>query len=63
MYLENEEDYVGYIIEVFERLIKAGLQLDIDKCEFYTKRTKYLGLIITPGGIEMDPEKVAAVVS
>ena len=25
VYLENEEDYVGYVIEVLERLIKVGL--------------------------------------
>jgi hypothetical protein len=37
------------------------LQIDIGKCEFHTKRTKYLSLIITPGGIEMDPDKVTAI--
>jgi len=39
------------------------LQADIDKCDFHTTRTKYLGLIITPGGIAMDPDKVEAVLS
>ena len=44
-----------------KRLINAGLQIDIEKCEFHTERTKYLGLIITPGSIEIDPEKVSAI--
>ena len=40
---------------------KAGLQLDIDKCEFFVKEVKYLGLIITSEGIKMDQEKLSAV--
>ena len=41
----------------------AGLQIDIDKCEFETSRVKYLGLIVRPGSIEMDPEKITAITS
>jgi hypothetical protein len=63
IYSANEKEHVQQVREVLRRLIDAGLQIDIDKCEFHTKKTKYLGLIITPGGIEMDPEKVAAITS
>ena len=41
----------------------AGLQLDIAKSEFYTKKTKYLGLIISTDGLSMDPEKVKSIES
>ena len=34
-----------------------------EKYKFHTQRTKYLGLIITPGGIEMDPKKIETVVN
>lgn len=61
IYSENVTDHRQHVREVVQRLIDAGLQIDIDKCEFETKRTKYLGLIITPGGIEMDPEKVSTI--
>lgn len=61
IYSGTEEEHTAHVREVLERMIDAGLQIDINKCEFYTKKTKYLGLIITPGGIEMDPEKVTAV--
>lgn len=37
--------------------------LDIGKCKSYTTRVKYLGLIITTKNIEMDPEKVVAMVA
>ena len=46
-----------------KRLDDAGLQVDIDKCEFETTRVKYLGLIVKPGSIEMDPEKITAITS
>jgi hypothetical protein len=47
---------------VFQRLQNAGLQLDIDKCEFETKSTKYLGFIVeAEKGVRMDPEKVKAI--
>ncbi|KAF7574116.1 hypothetical protein PtrM4_057390 [Pyrenophora tritici-repentis] len=40
----------------------AGLQIDIDKCEFETKRVKYLGYIVEAEvGIQVDPEKVVAI--
>jgi hypothetical protein len=43
-------------------LKNAGLQLDIDKCEFEAKSTKYLGFIVEAGkGVQMDPDKVKAI--
>lgn len=49
---------------VLQKLQEAGLQLDIDKCEFECQSVKYLGFIIEVGkGIRMDPEKVAAIQS
>jgi hypothetical protein len=45
-----------------QRLLNNGLTLDISKCEFKTKATKYLGFIVEAGtGIQMDPEKVKAI--
>ena len=44
------------------RLRKAGLQADIKKCEFSVTRTKYLGFVISTDGVEVDPEKVEAIV-
>jgi hypothetical protein len=58
----SKEDHWKHVREVLTRLRDAGLQLDIDKCEFAVKSTKYLGFVITAGeGISMDPEKVKAI--
>lgn len=54
IYSSNAKEHSQHVREVLQRLSKAGLQIDLAKCEFGVTRTKYLGLIITPGGIEMD---------
>jgi predicted aspartyl protease len=56
------EDHRNKVKLVMQRLNQAGLQLDINKCEFEQKQVKYLGYIIdTEIGVSVDPEKVAAI--
>jgi hypothetical protein len=50
-----------HVRKVLLRLREASLQADIKKSEFHIKRTKYLGLIITIGGIEVDLEKITTI--
>ena len=51
-----------HVRKVLQRLREAGLQIDIDKCEFEVKSTKYLGFIVeAEKGVRMDPEKVKAI--
>lgn len=58
--LKEHQDHVW---KVMAKLQDAGLQVDIEKCEFEVHRTKYLGFIIEAGqGIKMDPVKVEAIV-
>jgi hypothetical protein len=45
-----------------KKLEEAGLQLDINKCEFKQKHVKYLGYIVdSEQGICVDPEKVKSI--
>jgi hypothetical protein len=56
------QDHRNKVKQVLDVLQKAGLYLDIQKCEFEVQKTKYLGFIIEAGkGISMDPEKVQAI--
>ena len=50
-----------HVQQIFKKLQKAGLQFDIDKCEFFVKEIKYLNLTITPENIKMDQKKFSAV--
>lgn len=61
IYSTNEAEHELHVRSVLARLRAAGLQASLHKCEFHVTRTKYLGFIITTEGIEVDPEKVAAV--
>jgi hypothetical protein len=59
----TKEDHEAHVKKVLTKLQQAGLQLDIDKCEFGVTKTKYLGFIIEANkGIQMDPAKVEAIV-
>ena len=56
------KEHRQHVCKVLEKLRQAGLQIDIDKCEFDAKSTKYLGFIIeAERGIRMDPDKVKAI--
>jgi len=61
IYSDNELEHTEHVRKVIKRLQEAGLQIDIKKCEFDVKRTKYLGFIVSTDGIEVDPEKVAVI--
>ena len=58
---DSEALHHKQVNEVLKRLKKAGLTVDINKSEFDTRRTKFLGFIIEPGSCSMDPEKVKAI--
>jgi menaquinone-dependent protoporphyrinogen IX oxidase len=62
IYSKDHKQYRKHVRTVLQRLRDAGLQCDIDKCEFEVESTKYLGYIIEAGkGVQMDPEKVKAI--
>ena len=55
------EEHREYVWRVLEALSRAGLHLKPEKCYFYKTEVKYLGLIISADSIQMDPEKVMAI--
>lgn len=61
VYSKTRKEHRSHVREVVTRLMNAGLTIDIRKCEFNVTRTKYLGLIISTDGIQMDPDKVSAI--
>lgn len=61
IYSDNVRDYERYINNIFNKLIKAGLSVNINKYEFYIIYTKYLSLIIILSGIEIDLEKIIVI--
>ena len=46
---------------VFDRLIANNLRINPDKCASVKERIKYLGHIVSAGGIHKDPDKISAI--
>lgn len=61
IYSDSLEEHQVHVEKVLEALKANGILLKPEKCEFHTQSTTYLGLIIEPNGIRMDPKKVETV--
>ena len=61
LYSNSLKEHKDHVRKVLMALQKAGLQLDISKCEFHVTETIYLGLIISKDGIRMDPKKIETI--
>ncbi|SYW86857.1 uncharacterized protein UHO2_05482 [Ustilago hordei] len=61
IFSDTEEAHVKHVTEVLACLRSNRLFAKLSKCEFHTKTVEFLGYIIKPTGIEMDPEKVRTV--
>lgn len=61
VYSQNEEEHVRHVKKVLTALQEHHLLLKPEKCHFHTKRLTFLGYVVTPEGLSMDPEKVKSV--
>ena len=46
---------------VIARMLSNGLKIKPKKCKFFMKSMRYLGRIISPEGVQTDPEKISTV--
>ena len=58
---ETVEDHLDRIREVFDCLREAGFEMRAKKCDFMRTETKYLGRVVSAGGIRPDPQAVEKV--
>ena len=61
IFSRSQEEHQEHVRRVLSRLLNAGLQIDIKKCEFHVKSVKFLGLVLSTEGIRMDPSKLEAI--
>ena len=52
------KDHVAHIAKILHKLRSAGLRLKLSKCKFGCEAVQFLGHLLTPNGVKMDPEKV-----
>ncbi|KAH0610717.1 uncharacterized protein H6S33_011144 [Morchella sextelata] len=61
IYSDTFREHQVHVEKVLEALQRHGVLLKPEKCEFHTQSTNYLGLIIEPNGIKMEPRKLETV--
>ena len=59
---KTEEEHLVNLRKLFKRLHKYQLRLNPTKCTFGVKSGKLLGFIVSQKGIEVDPDKVKAII-
>ena len=62
IYSKTLKEHKEQVNKVLDKLIKAGLQVDIEKSEFYVQETTFLGVIVSINSVRMDPKKIQAIV-
>lgn len=55
------EEHLEHLRRVIDRLQQAGLKLKPTKCHFVREEVEYLGHLITPQGLKLNPKLVEAV--
>ena len=63
IYSDNLEEHRRHVRKVLQRLREYNLHAKPEKSEFFRQSIEYLGFLISPQGVEMDPAKVDAVLS
>ena len=61
IFSQSLEEHTHHVRRVLERLRANGLFAKPEKCSFHQKEIEYLGFIVSPSGVKMDPQKVSAI--
>lgn len=54
--------HMQQVRQILQRLLQHGLYVKAEKCEFHQLSVSFLGFIIAKDQLQIDPEKVKAVV-
>ena len=63
IYSKNNEEHAQHLRIVLTRLREHKLYAKFSKCEFWFDRVQFLGHVLTPEGISVDPSKVLEVLN
>lgn len=57
----SEQEHHEHLKQLFQILVNHNLIINTDKSEFFQTKLNFLGHIVTPEGLQVDPEKVRAI--
>lgn len=58
---EDDERLLMRVREVLARLEQYNVKINVEKCEWFVPKVKYLGHILSENGVAPNPEKVQAI--
>ena len=58
---ETYEEHLSSLARIFNKLRSAGLRINKEKSFFCRQELRYLGHVVSPAGIGVDPEKVECI--
>jgi hypothetical protein len=61
IYSSKFEKYTNYVRQIFDRLRKFGLYINLDKCEFSITKIIFLNYIIKINNVEMNQTKIKTI--
>src|SRR5205085_12384578 len=62
IYFKNKKDHKKHVKKILKKFQEKNLYLKSEKCKFHKQQIKYLEHIITTKKLEMNSEKVKAVI-
>ncbi|EPY50852.1 hypothetical protein SPOG_05143 [Schizosaccharomyces cryophilus OY26] len=62
IYSSSKKEHQKHVREILRRLREADLYLDQEKCCFFQNKVKFLGHLISEKGMEVDPERIQAII-
>ena len=61
IYSNTLEEHILHVRQVLKKLLEHGLFVKLEKCEFHVQKISFLGFVISPEGISMDPAHISTI--
>ena len=61
IYSNSLEEHIFHVRQVLKKLLEHGLYVKLEKCEFHVQEISFLGFVISPKCISMDPARISTI--
>jgi hypothetical protein len=61
IYSSSKEEHEVHVKAIVKALVEAGLYGNVNKCEFEKEEVTFLGYVVTPEAVQMEPERIRAI--
>ncbi len=62
VYSNIKKNHIQHVRKILQRLRETNIQVDVNKCEFHTIKTKFLSMIMRRDHIKMNSEKIKTII-